>query len=74
MKNAPVPRRLPCLVAAIEAIWAKVDTIVAEVDQAIAALEAGDLQKFMTLADQLAKDTNSANAASNAYGLTVFGS
>ena len=60
--------------AAIEAIWAKVDTVVAEVDQAIAALKAGNLQKFMTLANQLDKDTNAANAASNAYGLTVCGS
>jgi hypothetical protein len=60
--------------AAIEAIWTKVDKLVVDIDQAVAALKAGDLDKFTALATQLDKDTAAANAASNAYGLTVCGS
>jgi hypothetical protein len=60
--------------AAIEAIWTKVDKLVGDIDHAVAALKAGDLDKFTALATQLDKDTVAANTASNAYGLTVCGS
>ncbi len=60
--------------AALTAIWAKIDKIFPQIDQAIAALKAGDLDTFSTIGAQIDKDTDAANAASNAYGLTVCGS
>lgn len=59
--------------AALTAIWAKVDVIVIGVENALAAFQAGNLDKAMTLLEQLDVDTATANAASIAYGLTVCG-
>lgn len=59
--------------AAINAAFAKVDLVIADIDQALAALTAGDLEKFVALADQLDKHADEANAASTAAGLTVCG-
>lgn len=49
------------------------DVIVTDVDDAVAALQAGDSQKAVALLEQLDTDTEAANAASIAYGLTVCG-
>ena len=59
--------------AALKAIYAKVDTVLADVDPLIAALRSGS-PTAETLMNRLDASQNAANAASNAYGLTVCGS
>ena len=59
--------------AALKAIYAKVDTALADVDPLIAALRSGS-PTAETLMNRLDASQNAANAASNAYGLTVCGS
>jgi len=59
--------------AALNAIYAKVDTVLADVDPVIASLRSGS-PTTETLMNRLDADQNAANAASNAYGLTVCGS
>lgn len=70
LRALPTP---PGQEAALAAIWAKVDQIVADVDDIIAAVQAGDLDKAGTLIEQLAEDSDDANTASIAYGMTVCG-
>ena len=59
--------------AALKAIYAKVDNVLADVDPMIAALRSAS-PTTDTLMNRLDADQNAANAASNAYGLTVCGS
>jgi hypothetical protein len=59
--------------AAIDAVWDKADVMLADVDQAIAALKSGDLQQFVTITNRLETTGKAANDASTAYGLTVCG-
>jgi hypothetical protein len=57
--------------AILNGIWAKVDTLIADIDQAILAVRAGDQKKFMAVIDQLDQHEKAANSASTAYGLNV---
>ena len=59
--------------AALKPIYAKVDAVLADVDPVIAAIRSGS-PTIQTLMNRLDADQNAANAASNAYGLTVCGS
>ena len=60
--------------SALAAVYAKVDVLRADLDQLIAAIQAGDEHKAIAMATKLEKDQKAANDASNAYGLTVCGS
>ena len=70
LRALPIPTGLA---AALKAIYAKVDTVLADVDPLIAALRSGS-PTAETLMNRLDASQNAANAASNAYGLTVCGS
>ncbi|HYH49552.1 MAG TPA: hypothetical protein VEG38_08395 [Acidimicrobiia bacterium] len=59
--------------AALGAIFGQVDTVISDADQAIAALRAGQLENFLTIAERLEKNQQTVNDASIAFGLNVCG-
>lgn len=71
LRALPAP---PGDATALNAIFAKVDVVVADATKLAAALRAGDQSKAQTLEATLQADTRAANDAANAYGLTVCGS
>jgi hypothetical protein len=60
--------------ATLDAIFAKVEVVLADGTKLAAALRAGDQAGSQTLVATLQADTSAANNAANAYGLTVCGS
>ena len=60
--------------ATVRALYAKIDAMLADAPSLSAALRANDQAAGQRAQVQLQKDTELANAASNAYGLTVCGS
>jgi hypothetical protein len=60
--------------ATLQAIFAKVDTLVVDYTQLAAALRAGDSTRAQELKTTSSTDQKAANDASNQYGLTVCGS
>jgi len=60
--------------ATVAAIYAKVDVFLADMTAEINALRAGNQSLAQSLDTKLNTDGDAANAASNAYGLTVCGS
>lgn len=58
----------------VQAIFAKVELVLADAAQESVALRAGDQAKAQTIMTKLNADSTAANDASNAYGLTVCGS
>ena len=59
--------------ATLRSFYSKMDAVVSGLRQEAAALEASDLAKAQTIAGTLDTATKAANAAANAYGLTVCG-
>jgi hypothetical protein len=70
LKALPEP---PGDTATIQAIFTKVDATTTLLNQAITAYLAGDTTQGDTLEAQVTTSGNAANAAFNAYGLTVCG-
>jgi len=60
--------------AALQSLFAKVDTLITLGEQESAALNAGNLAVADQIDSQASTATDAANAAFNAYGLTVCGS
>lgn len=57
----------------LAAIYQKVDALIADYAAFSAAVRAGDMQTAQTAGSKIDTDARAANAASNAYGLTVCG-
>ncbi len=60
--------------ATIRAIYAKIDVLLADLSADVAALRHGNQAQSQTIEARLTADSDAANAAANAYGLTVCGS
>jgi len=59
--------------ATIQAFFAKLDKLIADLKDESAALQANDLSKASQVATTFKTDSTAANDAANAYGLTVCG-
>jgi hypothetical protein len=70
LRALPAP---PAEAAALERIYSKVDAVIADYPRVSAALRTGLRSAIDSAATQLGTDGRAANAASNAYGLTVCG-
>jgi hypothetical protein len=71
LRALPVP---PGDAAALVAVYAKVDVVLADASRLSNALRSNDHVAAQRGQTKLAADSDAANAASNAYGLTVCGS
>jgi hypothetical protein len=59
--------------ATIQAFYAKLDKLIADLKDESAALQANDLRRASQIATAFKTDSAAANSAANAYGLTVCG-
>jgi hypothetical protein len=71
LRKLPVP---PGDQATVAAIFAKVDVVAADTKKLAATLKTNDQAAGQRAQAKLQQDSQTANAASNAYGLTVCGS